>query len=85
MKRNAGGYAPKHRGCGNTLMSPHLKRYSDLELRLLELRKTHRDEDPPGADDILDEMEEVWSLLSDVERKKLKEGPSRTFPSSQVQ
>lgn len=63
-------------------MSTNMRRYYALERRLLELRKSSGSDDPPGADAILDEMDDMWLLLSDAEHKKLNEGPSRTFPSN---
>lgn len=57
-----------------------LDAYRALERKLHDLRlRTHLD-DPPGADQILDEMDAVWWKLTDTERAMLDKDAPRTWP-----
>ncbi len=44
-----------------------LRRYLDLERRLLDWRREHS-EDTPEEDQLLDQMDEAWWAMSDQER-----------------
>lgn len=57
-------------------------RYRELEDRLLHLRANVQLEDPDGADEILDEMEELWGKLTADERVLLNSEPSQTWPDA---
>jgi hypothetical protein len=54
--------------------------YTKRSRDLFYLRKDHGSDYPPGADDILDELEAIWDELSQEERDELNRQPSMTWP-----
>ncbi len=54
--------------------------YERLEAELRSLRAGTDEDDPDGADALLDELEVLWGQLSEGERQRLAAGPSKTWP-----
>ncbi len=58
-----------------------LERYRAVEARLLNLRASTGQADPPGADKLLDELEALWSELPEPDRSQVGSEPAITWPS----
>lgn len=54
--------------------------YKRLERSLFNLRSFTDENDPDGADAILDELEDIWWKLSEGDRQKLMLERSSTWP-----
>lgn len=52
-------------------MSEQLRHYLELEQRVFEWRQTHPD-DTPDEDALLEEMDRVWWLLSEGEKRTIE-------------
>jgi hypothetical protein len=62
------------------MISTLLERYRELERELRYLRTVFGNDDPPGCDALLDEMESLWERLPAQERAVLNAEPPQTWP-----